>query len=56
MGHLLSIPQNLFVHLIVYSSALQCKKVQSSIEKFHWSKKLRKTENLSFNLIIRVPL
>ena len=25
-------------------SALQCKKVQSSIEKFHWSKKLRKTE------------
>ena len=24
---------------IVYSSALQCKKVQSSIEKFHWSKK-----------------
>ena len=55
MIHLLSIPQNLFVHLIVYSSALQCKKVQSSIEKFHWSKKLRKTENFSFNLNIRVP-
>ena len=25
-------------------SALQCKKVQSSIEKFYWSTKLRKTE------------
>ena len=37
-------------------SALQCRKVQSSIEKFHWSKKLRKTENFSFNLNIRVPL
>ena len=37
-------------------SAMQCKKVQSSIEKFHWSKKLRKTENFSFNLNIRVPL
>ena len=37
-------------------SALQCKEVQSSIEKFHWSKKLRKTENFSFNLNIRVPL
>ena len=32
----------------VYSSALQRKKVQSSIEKFHWSKKLRKTENFIF--------
>ena len=37
-------------------SLLQCKKVQSSIEKFHWSKKLRKTERFSFNLNIRVPL
>ena len=36
------------------SSALQCKKVQSSIEKFHRSKKLRKTGNFSFNLNIRV--
>ena len=27
-------------------------KVQSSIEKFHWSKKLRKTEFFSFNLNI----
>ena len=34
--------------ILVYSIALQCKKVQSSIEKFHWSKKLRKTENFSF--------
>ena len=42
--------------ILLYSSALQCKKVQSSIEKFHWSKKLRKTENFSFNLNIRVPL
>ena len=41
---------------LVYSSALQCKKIQSSIEKFHWSKKLRKTGNFSFNLNIRVPL
>ena len=40
----------------VYSIALQCKKVQSFIETFHWSKKLRKTENLSFNLNVRVPL
>ena len=39
----------------VYSTALQCTKVQSSIEKFHWSKKLRKTENFSFNLNIKVP-
>ena len=37
----------------VYSSALQCKKVQSSIEKLHRSKKLRKTENFSYNLYIR---
>ena len=35
---------------------LKCKKVQSSIEKFHWSKKLRKTENFSFNLNIKVLL
>ena len=35
---------------------LQCKIVQSVIEKFHWSKKLRKNENFSFNLNIRVPL
>ena len=38
------------------SRALQCKKVQSSIENFHWSKKLRKIENFSFKLKIRVPL
>ena len=42
--------------ILVCSSALQCMKLQSSIEKFHWSKKLRKTENFSFNLNIRVPL
>ena len=42
--------------IVVYSSALQCKKVQSSIEKFHCPKKLRKTEIFSFNLNIRVPL
>ena len=42
--------------ILVYSSALQCKKVQSSMKKFHWSKKFRKTENFSFNLNIRVPL
>ena len=30
--------------ILVYSSALPRKKVQSSIEKFHWSKKLRKPE------------
>ena len=30
---------------LVYSTALQCKKVQSSTEKFHWSKKLQKTEH-----------
>ena len=41
--------------ILVYFSALQCKKVQSSIQKFHWSKKLRKTENFSSNLNIRVP-
>ena len=41
--------------ILVYSSALQCAKVQSSIEKFHWSKKLRKTEKFSFILNIRVP-
>ena len=42
--------------ILVYSCALQCKKVQSCIEKFHWSKKLRKTEIFSFNLNIRVTL
>ena len=42
--------------ILVYSSALQYKKVQSSIEKFHWSKKWRKTENFSFNLNIRLQL
>ena len=42
--------------ILVYSSALQCKKVQSSIEKFHWPQKLGKTENFSLNLNIRVPL
>ena len=40
--------------MLVYSSALQCKEVQSSIEKFHWSRKLRKTGNFSFNLNILV--
>ena len=30
--------------ILVYYSALQCKKVKSSIEKFHWSKKLQKTD------------
>ena len=45
-----------WTRILVYSSAQQCKKVQSSIEKFHWSKKLRKTENFSFNLNIRVRL
>ena len=42
--------------ILVYCSALQCTKVQSSVEKFHWSKKLQKTENFSFDLNIRVPL
>ena len=42
--------------ILVCSSALQSKKVQSSIEKVHWSKKLRKTENFSINLNIRVRL
>ena len=42
--------------ILVYSTALQFNKVQSSIEKFHWSKKLRKTEKFSFNWNIRVPL
>ena len=42
--------------ILVYSSALQSKKVQSSINKFHWSKKLRKTDNFSFILNIRVSL
>ena len=41
--------------ILVYSSALQCKKVQFSIEKFHWSKKWQKPEIFSFNLNIRVP-
>ena len=40
----------------VYSSALQCKKVQFSIKQFHWSKKLRKPEKFSFDLNTRVPL
>ena len=39
-----------------FTLALQCKKVQLSIEKFHWSKKLRKTGIFSFNLHIRVPI
>ena len=46
--------------IFVYFNALQCKEVQSSIEKFHWSKKSRETFNLNekfyFNLNIRVPL
>ena len=42
--------------ILVYCSALQCKKVQSFIEKCLWLKKLRKTENFSFNLNTRVPL
>ena len=39
-------------------SLLRCnvRKVQSCIQKFHWSKKLRKTENFSLNRNIRVPL
>ena len=41
---------------LVYSSALQCKKVQSYVEKFHWLKEWWKTENFSFNLNIRVLL
>ena len=41
---------------IVYSSALQCKKVQSSIVKLHWSEKWRKTEIFVFKVNIRVPL
>ena len=45
-----------WTNILVYSSALQCKKVQSSIEKFHRSKNLRKTENFSFNPNIKVPL
>ena len=48
--------QTQLIKILVYYSALQCKKVQSSIEKFHWLKKIRKTENFSFNLNIRVPL
>ena len=39
--------------ILAYSSALQCKEVQYSIEKFHWLKKWRKTENFSFNLNTR---
>ena len=42
--------------ILASSTALQYKKVQSFIEKFHGSKKLRKTENFSFNLNIRVSL
>ena len=42
--------------ILVYSSALQCKKVQSSIEKFHCPKKLRRSEKFSFQLNPRVPL
>ena len=45
-----------WIKISVYSCALQCKKVQSSIEKFHWSKKLRKIDNFSFNLTLSVPL
>ena len=41
-------------NILVYSSALQCKKVQFSVDKFYWSKKLQKTEIFSFNLNIRV--
>ena len=44
-----------FTKILVYSSALQYKKVQSSIEKFHWSKILR-TKNFSFNSNIWIPL
>ena len=43
-------------NILVSSTALQCKKVQFSIEKFHWSKKLQKTEQFSFNLNIRIAL
>ena len=50
------IPKLNWTKILVYSSALQYKKVQSPIEKFHWSKKLRKTKKNSFNLNIRVQL
>ena len=50
------IPKLNWTKILVYSSVVQCKKVQSSIENFHWSKKLRKNEKFSFNLNIRVPL
>ena len=46
----------IWTKILVYFSAMQCKKVQYSIEKSHWSKNLRKTENFSFNPNIRVPL
>ena len=49
------IPKLNSTQILVYSSALQCKKVQSSIDKSSIIK-LRKTENISFNLNIRVPL
>ena len=42
--------------ILVYASALQCKKVQSSIDKFHLSTKVRKTEHFIFHLNIRVAL
>ena len=38
--------------ILVYCSALQSKRIKSGIEKFHWSKKLRKTEKFSFKAVI----
>ena len=35
--------------ILGYSSALQCKNVQSSTEIFYWSKRLQIIQNLSFN-------
>ena len=55
-GHLWQQTQlNKIISSKYYSSAMQCKKLQSSIEKFYLSKKLRKIENFPFNINIRVP-
>ena len=44
-----------WIKILVYSSTLRCKIVQSSIEKFNGLKKLRKTKKI-LNLNVRVPL